>query len=43
VYFAGQAPAFMPPLCFRGTPFQQAVWRALLKIPYRFMAIWHMK
>jgi methylated-DNA-[protein]-cysteine S-methyltransferase len=34
VYFTGQAPAFVPPLHFRGTPFQQAVWRALLKIPY---------
>ncbi|WP_273267791.1 hypothetical protein [Pseudoramibacter alactolyticus] len=41
--FAGQAPAFMPPLRFRGTPFQRAVWRALLKIPYRLMAIWRMK
>ena len=32
-YFAGRAPA-LPPLDLRGTPFQLAVWRALLEIPW---------
>jgi len=31
-YFAGRRQAFEVPLVLRGTPFQQAVWRALLGI-----------
>ncbi len=33
-YFEGQRSVFDLPLKPSGTPFQQAVWRALLKIPY---------
>ena len=33
-YFAGARTAFDLPLAPRGTPFQQAVWAALLAIPY---------
>ena len=33
-YFAGQRREFDIPLAFRGTPFQRAVWAALLDIPY---------
>lgn len=34
-YFAGQLQAFDLPLDLRaGTPFQQAVWRALLQLPH---------
>jgi methylated-DNA-[protein]-cysteine S-methyltransferase len=33
-YFAGTRHAFDLPLAPDGTPFQQAVWRALLDIPY---------
>ena len=33
-YFAGTRREFDLPLAFRGTPFQQAVWTALLDIPY---------
>jgi methylated-DNA-[protein]-cysteine S-methyltransferase len=33
-YFAGRAVAFDVPLAPAGTPFQQAVWRALCAIPY---------
>ncbi|MCY0870389.1 MAG: methylated-DNA--[protein]-cysteine S-methyltransferase, partial [Firmicutes bacterium] len=33
-YFAGETTAFDLPLDLRGTPFQVAVWRALLDIPY---------
>lgn len=33
-YFAGRRREFELPLCFRGTAFQQAVWRELQKIPY---------
>ncbi|MEV4146959.1 methylated-DNA--[protein]-cysteine S-methyltransferase [Amycolatopsis sp. NPDC049691] len=33
-YFAGQRREFDLPLAFRGTPFQRAVWAALLDIPY---------
>jgi methylated-DNA-[protein]-cysteine S-methyltransferase len=33
-YFAGQRREFDLPLAFRGTPFQRAVWAALLEIPY---------
>ncbi len=33
-YFAGDLKAFDLPLAPRGTDFQQAVWRALLEIPY---------
>ena len=32
-YFAGDELAFDVPLDLHGTPFQQAVWRALLEIP----------
>ena len=33
-YFSGQLNTFSVPLDFRGTPFQKAVWQALLSIPY---------
>jgi methylated-DNA-[protein]-cysteine S-methyltransferase len=33
-YFAGDLRDFDLPLDMAGTPFQQRVWRALLKIPY---------
>lgn len=33
-YFAGTLTAFDLPLAPKGTPFQQAVWRALCVIPY---------
>jgi methylated-DNA-[protein]-cysteine S-methyltransferase len=33
-YFAGRRRVFDLPLEFRGTPFQQAVWNALLTIPF---------
>jgi methylated-DNA-[protein]-cysteine S-methyltransferase len=33
-YFAGQRTAFTVPMAPEGTPFQQAVWEALLTIPY---------
>lgn len=33
-YFAGRRRTFNLPLEFRGTPFQQAVWNALLAIPF---------
>jgi methylated-DNA-[protein]-cysteine S-methyltransferase len=33
-YFAGERPAFDLPLSPRGTDFQEAVWRALLAIPF---------
>ena len=33
-YFAGDRQAFDLPLDFRGTPFQQRVWAALLVIPF---------
>ena len=33
-YFAGTRAAFDLPLALRGTPFQTAVWRALLRIPF---------
>lgn len=33
-YFAGKLKKFALPLDLRGTPFQKAVWEALLKIPY---------
>jgi methylated-DNA-[protein]-cysteine S-methyltransferase len=32
-YFAGDASAFALPLDLQGTPFQRAVWEALLRIP----------
>ncbi|HET6438270.1 MAG TPA: methylated-DNA--[protein]-cysteine S-methyltransferase [Anaeromyxobacter sp.] len=32
-YFAGRPPS-VPALYLRGTPFQQAVWKALLAIPF---------
>ena len=33
-YFASQRRSFTVPLDFRGTDFQQSVWRALLTIPF---------
>ena len=33
-YFAGKRRAFTVPFAPDGTPFQQAVWKALLDIPY---------
>jgi methylated-DNA-[protein]-cysteine S-methyltransferase len=33
-YFAGELEAFDLPLSPKGTPFQQQVWKELLKIPY---------
>ncbi|MCR4860483.1 MAG: methylated-DNA--[protein]-cysteine S-methyltransferase, partial [Bacteroidales bacterium] len=33
-YFRGEVPDFTPRLDLRGTPFQKAVWDALLQIPY---------
>jgi len=33
-YFAGELKVFDLPLAPRGTPFQQKVWQALLRIPY---------
>jgi methylated-DNA-[protein]-cysteine S-methyltransferase len=33
-YFAGQRTSFDLPLAPAGTPFQQAVWRALLEVPF---------
>jgi methylated-DNA-[protein]-cysteine S-methyltransferase len=33
-YFEGKRAAFELPLAPRGTPFQQAVWRALLAVPF---------
>ena len=33
-YFSGREPDFTPPLHLTGTPFQIAVWEALLTIPY---------
>ena len=34
LYFGGQKPDFLPPLHPVGTPFRQAVWEILLRIPY---------
>ena len=34
IYFGGGIPDFTPPLRLTGTPFRQAVWDALLAIPY---------
>lgn len=34
LYFSGKDPGFMPGLKMRGTPFQTAVWKILLSIPY---------
>jgi methylated-DNA-[protein]-cysteine S-methyltransferase len=33
-YFGGKLKKFTLPLDLRGTPFQKAVWEALLRIPY---------
>ncbi|MFD0559387.1 methylated-DNA-[protein]-cysteine S-methyltransferase [Stackebrandtia endophytica] len=33
-YFAGRLQRFDVPLGFRGTPFQERVWTALLDVPY---------
>ncbi|MCR4824556.1 MAG: methylated-DNA--[protein]-cysteine S-methyltransferase [Bacteroidales bacterium] len=34
IYFSGTEPDFTPRLDLRGTPFQLAVWKQLLAIPY---------
>lgn len=34
IYFAGREPDFLPPLHLKGTAFQLAVWKILLRIPY---------
>ena len=34
VYFTGREPDILPPIHMIGTPFQKAVWRLLLQIPY---------
>ena len=34
VYFGGGIPDFTPPLRLTGTPLRQAVWDALLAVPY---------
>ena len=34
IYFSGKAPDFTPPLHPTGSPFRQAVWQILLRIPY---------
>ncbi len=33
-YFAGERRAFTVPLDLRGTPFERAVWRVLLEVPF---------
>jgi AraC family transcriptional regulator of adaptative response/methylated-DNA-[protein]-cysteine methyltransferase len=33
-YFAGALRSFTVPLVFRGTPFEERVWRELVRIPY---------
>jgi AraC family transcriptional regulator of adaptative response/methylated-DNA-[protein]-cysteine methyltransferase len=33
-YFEGTLQAFTVPLVFRGTPFEERVWRELMRIPY---------
>ena len=33
-YFEGRLTRFTVPLCWKGTPFQEAVWTALLAIPF---------
>lgn len=33
-YFAGRLQAFSTPIAMSGTPFQEAVWRGLLTIPF---------
>lgn len=33
-YFSGARKRFDVPVCYRGTPFQESVWRALRTIPY---------
>jgi AraC family transcriptional regulator of adaptative response/methylated-DNA-[protein]-cysteine methyltransferase len=33
-YFAGERRQFTAPLVYPGTPFEEAVWKALLEIPY---------
>lgn len=34
LYFEGQVPNFLVPLCFETTPFRKRVWDILLTIPY---------
>ena len=33
-FFAGRKPDFLPKIRLCGTPFQRAVWEALLRVPY---------
>src|SRR6185503_10942696 len=33
-YFASRLTAFTVPLVFRGTPFEEQVWRELIRIPF---------
>lgn len=34
IYFSGKDPGFLPPLQFKGSSFQKAIWKLLLQIPY---------
>ena len=33
-YFAGEGTVFTGPVAFRGTAFQNCVWRAMMEVPY---------
>ena len=33
-YFSGSIPRHLPPMRTAGTPFQEAIWKLLLEIPY---------
>jgi len=33
-YFAGECTVFTGPVAFRGTAFQNCVWRAMMEVPY---------
>ena len=34
LYFSGRAPDFTPALRLKATPFREAVWKTILRIPY---------
>lgn len=34
IYFTGKEPDFLPPIHMIGSPYQQAVWKILQRIPY---------
>jgi methylated-DNA-[protein]-cysteine S-methyltransferase len=34
IYFSGEEPDFMPPVVFKGSPFQKSIWNRLRTIPY---------